>query len=127
MGQNRSFNQFVGGRDNRIWHLQTKGLGGLQIDHSLKFRWPFDRQFRWRSPFKDPIYIVSQSAIRLGQLWSITTDGTASCEYWPTGNDRRTMFHSVVNDPLPILNGKAVGKKRDRLRWAGVHRGERGG
>jgi hypothetical protein len=24
------------------------------------------------------------------------------------GNDRRTMLHSEVNDPLPVLNGKAV-------------------
>ena len=37
------------------------------------------------------------------------------------------MLHAVVNDPLSILNGKAVGKKRDRLWRAGVHSGECGG
>src|SRR4029078_12393126 len=33
----RSFNRLVGGGDNRLRHLQTKGPVGFPIDHSFKF------------------------------------------------------------------------------------------
>ena len=37
------------------------------------------------------------------------------------------MLHSKINDSLLILNGKAVGKERNRLRGALLHGGEGGG
>jgi hypothetical protein len=48
------FDHLVGGRKQRLWHIKTEGLGGLEIDDEIELGWLYDRQVGRLLAFENP-------------------------------------------------------------------------
>jgi hypothetical protein len=61
----------VGAGEQRRWDVEAERLGGIRVDHEIKFRRLLDRQARWRRSAKNFIDILGAAAEHVSEVCSV--------------------------------------------------------
>src|SRR5262245_18195977 len=71
--------------DERLGNRHSQRPGGLQIDHQLELRWPFNRQIGGLSAFEDFIHVFRCSSV---EIFGVSSVGHEPARLWIEAEDK---------------------------------------
>src|SRR5262245_134597 len=101
-----SFDHLVGAGENRVWHGQAEGLGGLEIDDELEPGRQLDRQLARLGTLEDAIDIGGRTPVAVGEVLAVA-DQSSGLYVLPEREDRRQpVLERELRDSLALLDEK---------------------
>src|SRR5262249_43779043 len=92
------FDYLVGAHQERLGHVQTNHLGGLEIDDKLEFGWLLNRQIRWFGALQNLVRVASPTPEQVRQAGAVRQQPTSQYDFSCREHPWQTIFGEEIDD-----------------------------